>query len=56
MGRNPDLRIFAKTLPFLSFLFSQLLGFKKLTSRKGSECDNFRPTNPLNGRRVEANF
>ena len=53
MGRNPDLRIVAKPLPFLS---SQLLGFKKLTSKKGSECDNFRPTNPLNGRKVEANF
>ena len=56
MGRNPDLRIVAKTPPFLSFLFSQLLGFKKLTTGKGSECDNFRPTNPLNGRKVEANF
>lgn len=53
MGRNPDLRIVAKPLPFLS---SQLLGFKKLTSKKGSECDNFRPTNALNGRKVEANF
>jgi len=34
----------------------QLLAFKKLTSKQGSECDNFRPTTPLNGRKVEANF
>ncbi|XP_068683578.1 carbonic anhydrase-like [Montipora foliosa] len=34
----------------------QLLAFKKLTSKKGSVCDNFRPTTPLNGRKVEANF
>lgn len=34
----------------------QLLAFTKLTSAKGSECDNFRPTTPLNGRKVEANF
>ncbi|XP_078349815.1 carbonic anhydrase 2-like [Oculina patagonica] len=34
----------------------QLLAFTKLTSKKGSECDNFRPTTPLNGRKVEANF
>ncbi|KAM7440907.1 Carbonic anhydrase [Porites harrisoni] len=40
----------------IMFTKNQLLGFKKLTSGKGSECDNFRPTNPLNGRKVEANF
>ena len=39
----------------MSFSF-QLEAFKKLTSGQGSECDNFRPTKPLNGRKVEANF
>lgn len=34
----------------------QLEEFKKLTSGQGSECDNFRPTKPVNGRKVEANF
>lgn len=34
----------------------QFEAFKKLKSKQGSECDNFRPTRPMNGRKVEANF
>ncbi|XP_074629900.1 carbonic anhydrase 2-like [Acropora palmata] len=34
----------------------QLSAFKKLTSKQGSVCDNFRPATPLNDRKVEANF